>query len=382
MADQFSRALARVAVVQVAEAVGFDAVQSHAADAIADVLLRYITQLGAASHSYAEMAGRSDTNVFDILLAFEDLGVNIDDLTRMRFHEEEVPFAHALPPYPVEKAPQLLPSFLERGEVPPAHVPGFLPAFPDPHTYTATPVFPGHERNPAKAVHAMTSARKAAEASLIQLHKRTSAPLAPAANGISAAAHVNPYLAPTLWEEGGGPSAQDAAGESPQASPARAAAAAAAAAAPSAREVVQEVLRGTATDGAEPETSKVLWTTWRKEEEDSEDPARLLGPRAPIAFDWATSLRQRALSHTTKKAPDDAFEAEAAVAAAGGNRGRKRKLTSKAAAANIGGDLASETVARKVEQIIAAAANNVGTINQAVSDEHTERPADMGVERI
>lgn len=43
-----------------------------------------------------------------------------------------------------------MPSFQERKEVPPPHIPAFLPAFPDKHTYVHTPQFQGHEEDPAK----------------------------------------------------------------------------------------------------------------------------------------------------------------------------------------------------------------------------------------
>eukprot|EP00955_Chlamydomonas_euryale_P070959 360908-Chlamydomonas_euryale.AAC.5 len=43
-----------------------------------------------------------------------------------------------------------MPTFEQRGEAPPPHIPPFLPAFPDAHTFEHTPAFPGHEQAPAK----------------------------------------------------------------------------------------------------------------------------------------------------------------------------------------------------------------------------------------
>jgi len=74
--------------------------------------------------------------------------------------QQELPFAHPLPHYPVSKAPSLAPTFADKKEVghihamllmsmafqllklkypvhvqaPPPHIPAFLPAFPDKHT--------------------------------------------------------------------------------------------------------------------------------------------------------------------------------------------------------------------------------------------------------
>ncbi len=60
-------------------------------------------------------------------------------------------FVHPLPPeYPVRGAGRQLPTWEERREAPPPHVPAWLPAFPDRHTYVRTPAFPGHEEDPAK----------------------------------------------------------------------------------------------------------------------------------------------------------------------------------------------------------------------------------------
>lgn len=64
--------------------------------------------------------------------------------------QDDNTFAHPLASFPVRRPGRSLPTFDDRGEPPPAHVPSFLPAFPDPHTYERTPVFPGHEENPDK----------------------------------------------------------------------------------------------------------------------------------------------------------------------------------------------------------------------------------------
>lgn len=67
MADKYSRQVARIAVAQMAETVGFDGVQESAVEVLADLMLRYIAQLASASHSYAEIAGRTDCNINDLV---------------------------------------------------------------------------------------------------------------------------------------------------------------------------------------------------------------------------------------------------------------------------------------------------------------------------
>lgn len=67
MADKYSKHVSRVVVSQLAESAGFQAVQESAVDLLADLTLRYISQLGSASHSYAELAGRTDCNINDLV---------------------------------------------------------------------------------------------------------------------------------------------------------------------------------------------------------------------------------------------------------------------------------------------------------------------------
>ena len=105
MTDRYSRQVARIAVAQMAETAGFDGVQESAVEVLADLMLRYVAQLASTSHAYAEVAGRTDCNVNDVvssiseigriavhlrrtrvslyllqLLAFEDMGISLDSL--------------------------------------------------------------------------------------------------------------------------------------------------------------------------------------------------------------------------------------------------------------------------------------------------------------
>lgn len=202
-AEDFSRHIARVVASQVAEATGFDACQDSAIEILGDLLLRYLTTVSAGCHSYAELAGRSQSNLSDVLLALEDLGVTPEDLhqhMQLQVGEEgicpaylsiclsaglvlpcglrlisaaaaaaaatdhpatatslsvlqgtDVPFAHTLAQYPVHRQQPLPPTFADQKDQPPgAHIPPFLPAFPDPHTYQHTAAYAGHQTDPHK----------------------------------------------------------------------------------------------------------------------------------------------------------------------------------------------------------------------------------------
>ena len=79
-ADDFSRAIARCAAGQLAELAGYESVQDSAAEVLSELLIKYITELSASSHGYAELANRSSVNVHDILLSLDDLGTSVAEL--------------------------------------------------------------------------------------------------------------------------------------------------------------------------------------------------------------------------------------------------------------------------------------------------------------
>ncbi len=71
--------------------------------------------------------------------------------TRAMFWQDyEVPFAHTVAPFPVERQAAGAPTFEDKAERAPPDVPPFFPAFPDPHTYQQTAAFQGHETDPQK----------------------------------------------------------------------------------------------------------------------------------------------------------------------------------------------------------------------------------------
>ncbi len=149
------------------------------------------------AHGYAELANRTNVNLHDMLTALDDLGTSVPELqtylnalSRVRTavvctqHLEchavweaqiepaaaaqrgeggvpgDVPcplpaqddntFAHALTDYPIRKPARVMPTWQDKGEEPPPHIPPFLPAFPDKHTYQRTATFAGHDTNPDK----------------------------------------------------------------------------------------------------------------------------------------------------------------------------------------------------------------------------------------
>lgn len=224
-ADDFSRSIARIAVAQVCESAGFHGSRHSALDAVADILVQYIHDLSKAAHFYATLSGRTACNVFDIIQGLKDLesphgfpgasdihecavssGV-IREITRFVDTTEESPFAHPVPSFPIARQPKPIVSFAQVGEVTAGkHIPDWLPAFPDRHTYIHTPVWKERTSDPKTDKIEQVRQRRKAERSLLGLQQRLAcngaAMSTPAADGyVGKGKQVfgsNPFLAPPL----------------------------------------------------------------------------------------------------------------------------------------------------------------------------------------
>jgi hypothetical protein len=179
----------------VCEGLGFHGIQKTAVETLTDIALRYLSDLGKAAHFYANLAGRTQCNAFDVILALEDMGPGaavdtsnrclanstaLRDVMRYVEYAEEVPFARSVPKFPVHKKRTPVPTFAQLGEVPPfPHIPAWLPAFPDPHTYQRTPVWIDRKSDPRMDKLELARQRRKAERSLFSLHLRLAAAGAP-----------------------------------------------------------------------------------------------------------------------------------------------------------------------------------------------------------
>lgn len=227
-AGDYGRAISRIAVAQICESIGFEGFNESALDSLADIAIRYLCDLGKTSKFYANLAGRTECNVFDIVQGLEDLGmpqgfsgaseihtdciVSSGAITEIKEYletAEEMPFAQPVPQFPVIRERRMIPSFLQMGETPSfKHIPAWLPAFPDPHTYVRTPVW--NERVSDARTDKIELARqhRKAERSLLSLQQRlvcngssvaaTSAEPYDRGNGLEVNHMRNPFLANPL----------------------------------------------------------------------------------------------------------------------------------------------------------------------------------------
>eukprot|EP00011_Vannellida_sp_DIVA3-517-6-12_P003655 CAMPEP_0114614014 /NCGR_PEP_ID=MMETSP0168-20121206/5430_1 /TAXON_ID=95228 ORGANISM="Vannella sp., Strain DIVA3 517/6/12" /NCGR_SAMPLE_ID=MMETSP0168 /ASSEMBLY_ACC=CAM_ASM_000044 /LENGTH=269 /DNA_ID=CAMNT_0001825039 /DNA_START=54 /DNA_END=863 /DNA_ORIENTATION=+ len=202
MAEQFAREICRVAAAQICKGIGYDSAQVSAIEALTDVIVKYLEEVGYNSHMYAELANRTEGNLHDVRMALADHGVTITSINTFRSNVNQVPFAKPLPQFPVPTAP------VPEVEVPPEHVPQqhipeFLPPFPPKHTYVFTPAY-NEEETDATATRQLKNKRKRqVEESLAQLsaatNKRKKTDEAEAVHSAGAAAPDQPKAVPEFF---------------------------------------------------------------------------------------------------------------------------------------------------------------------------------------
>ncbi|KAH7301503.1 hypothetical protein KP509_23G030000 [Ceratopteris richardii] len=205
--DRFPRAVAQVAVAQICESAGFHSIQRSALEILSDIAIRYLCDLGRESQLYANVAGRTQSNALDVVAAIEDMcGASFSDplvlaassgcvkeLLRFVDYGEELPFARPLPRFPMCRIHKPAPSFLQREESPPEpHIPAWLPAFPDPQTYTA-PVQVEDSRDFRMDTSEQTRQKQKSEQNLVSYRFRlcTNAATTSAENPLHASANLN-----------------------------------------------------------------------------------------------------------------------------------------------------------------------------------------------
>lgn len=230
--DEFGRAVAQIGVAQLCEGIGFHAFQRSAAEALADVALRYLSDLAKAAHFYANLAGRTECNALDVIMAMEDVGTGpssatdtsrtlanskaLQDVMRYVEYSEEISFPRPLPHFPITKKRVAPPSFAQLGEVPPhPHIPAWLPAFPDAHTYKSTPVWDERKSDPRIDKLEIARQRRKAERSFVSLHLRLSSGRAAVKGSEEPLAQTEPSSSGA----GGASSSQAAPGAFPPSSP-------------------------------------------------------------------------------------------------------------------------------------------------------------------
>ncbi|CAA0829725.1 Transcription initiation factor TFIID subunit 8 [Striga hermonthica] len=191
-AGSYSREIARISVAQICEAIGFEGFKESALDSLADIAIRYISNLGKISKFHANLAGRAESNVFDVAQGLKDLSLPqgfsgnsnihtdckfflavVTDIMHYVETSQEVPFAQLVQKFPVVRERKGIPSFSQIGDFPSfKHVPPWLPELPDPHTYIRTPVWNERLSNLCEDKIELAKQHRKAKRSLLSLQQR------------------------------------------------------------------------------------------------------------------------------------------------------------------------------------------------------------------
>jgi len=215
MERPFSKAAMKVVTAQVCQELGFNAISSNAVESLAEITQKYIEELGHASHHYAELAGRTECNFNDVRQSFNDLYIKIDDLRAFARFADNMPFAKAIPEFPLKKSSlpnqsnkgTRIPNILAKEEIKQPllpHIPECLPPFPPPHTYVHSTISPPQITDQEEIRKKKNKEKKQIEESLSKLNSKTGSH--PTANYDSArkpqfTSGTNPYLIPAKIKE-------------------------------------------------------------------------------------------------------------------------------------------------------------------------------------
>ncbi|KAF8398583.1 hypothetical protein HHK36_017514 [Tetracentron sinense] len=153
-----SAVITRVAVAQICQSIGFTSSQRSALDALTNIAKNYLQTLAKSASSNANSCGRTESNLFDVIHAIEDLrsiqgfhgasevnqsllnsGVLREIISFVR-SVDEIPFAKPIPRNNSAKNYSLSRFSIKskqgvKQNRPFSHIPPWLPVLPGPSTY-------------------------------------------------------------------------------------------------------------------------------------------------------------------------------------------------------------------------------------------------------
>ncbi|KAG2222127.1 hypothetical protein INT45_007563 [Circinella minor] len=80
MTDKFCYALLKTTALQILQSAGFDAAHTDPTNSLTEVMSQYLQLLATTTSSYAELAGRSNGNIWDVVDGLNELGITPESL--------------------------------------------------------------------------------------------------------------------------------------------------------------------------------------------------------------------------------------------------------------------------------------------------------------
>ena len=168
--------LLRISTVQVCRESGYRQSSHAALDTLTSLVQHLIRELGLTARHYAELSGRAEVNLVDVLNALDDYQYDVNTLLDYHIHSDQLPFPRTLPNFPTPRAvTRVQPpvgGLVEGGGVRrAAHIPPYLPRWPEERTYKRSEVRVHTELNTADKRHKRMEQNRAVEHALMHLQQ-------------------------------------------------------------------------------------------------------------------------------------------------------------------------------------------------------------------
>jgi len=170
--------LLRISTVQICRESGYRQSSHAALDSLTSLLQHFIRELGLTARHYAELSGRADVNLVDILNALDDYQFDVNTLLDYHTHSDQLPFPRPLPNFPTPRpVTRIEPPLEGLGEASgsarrrPAHIPLYLPRWPEERTYKRSEVRPSNEMTNADKRHKRMEQSRAVEQALLRIQQ-------------------------------------------------------------------------------------------------------------------------------------------------------------------------------------------------------------------
>lgn len=118
---------------------GFASAEKGAVESLVEMLQGLICEMGRSSRAAAELAGRTEVLVGDVVLALVEMGIDVDSIPA--YGRSLIKPNRSVVQPPAQAPRQPTPKILQAGEKRQhfSYIPEYLPPFPDPHSYIRTP---------------------------------------------------------------------------------------------------------------------------------------------------------------------------------------------------------------------------------------------------
>jgi histone H3/H4 len=215
MSADYAGHLLKIAVAHICGDRGFNGAEQSATATLSEVLRRYIETISRFATQNAELAGRTNVTLHDLLQVFDDDSalprpVPLKALREMA-QEPEIPFGVGVPSFPVTKSkkrPRDDSTDIVSNNAGPhlghAHIPSFLPPFPHKHTFKHTEVDALERTSDAKTLRQEKLKQKRQVQNALSRLQDSRAPSFTHKSTVCSDVSGNPFTAPVLHQDSNG----------------------------------------------------------------------------------------------------------------------------------------------------------------------------------